>query len=157
MRILGLDLGTKRIGLAISDSEAAMAFPAGVHKCVGRKQDVAALCALIEEREVERAVVGLPRHMDGRRGPEAEAAEAFAEALRERSGIPVELLDERWTSAEAERILHAQAGGARTSGRKKRGERKSGRVDELAASIILQTYLDLLRNRAREGAGEDRR
>ncbi len=157
MRVLGLDLGSKRIGLAISDSEAALAFPAGIHECGGAEQDLAALCALIEEREIERAVVGLPRHMDGRRGPEAKAAEAFAQALHERSGIPVELLDERWTSAEAERILHSQAAGRRTSGRRKREERAKGRVDELAASIILQTYLDLLRNRATPGSGDDDR
>ena len=132
MRVLGLDLGSKRIGLALSDSEASLAFPAGTLKSVGRKVDVAALCALIREREVERVVVGHPRHMDGHRGPEAESAERFARALSEAAGIPVDLLDERWTSMEAERAL-------REMGHDSRRSRKH--VDEVAAALILRTYL----------------
>jgi putative Holliday junction resolvase len=138
MRVLGVDLGAKRIGLALSDTEGDFAFPAGTLRSKGLQRDVKALCALIREREVARVVVGLPRHMDGRKGPEAEAAEKFARELAARAGVPVDTLDERWTSREAERILHAQGHDARRARR---------HVDEVAASIILRTYLDL---RARE-------
>jgi len=134
MRVLGVDLGAKRIGLALSDPEGTFAFPAGTIPSRGFERDVDALCTLIHEREVGRVVVGLPRHMDGRKGPEAERAERFAQALARRAGVPVDTLDERWTSREAERILLAQGRTAR---------RAKQHVDEVAASIILRTFLDL--------------
>lgn len=135
MRILGVDLGRKRIGLAVTDEAGAIAFPAGMIDSRGRKKDVAALRAMIAEREIERAVVGLPLHLDGRRGPEAENAVAFAAALAQAAGIRVDTLDERWTSQEAERLLEPTT-------RKKRDKRRAkGTVDEMAASIILTTYL----------------
>jgi putative Holliday junction resolvase len=139
MRVLGLDLGQKRIGVAISDEDASIAFPSGAILSQGRKKDVQAVLALITEREIGRVVIGLPRHLDGREGPEAEAARAFARSLEAQSGLPVETLDERWTTLEAERVLHTQ-------GRNKKKQRAV--VDSVAASIILGTYLDLLRNRA---------
>jgi len=135
VRILGVDLGRKRIGLAVTDEAGAIAFPAGMIDSRGRKKDVAALRAMIAERGIERAVVGLPLHLDGRRGPEAENAVAFADALARAAGIPVDTLDERWTSQEAERLLEPTT-------RKKRDKRRAkGTVDEMAASIILTTYL----------------
>ena len=135
MRVLGVDLGSKRIGLAISDEEEEFAFPAGVLDSRGRRRDIGALRELITEKRIGRAVVGLPIHMDGRRGPEAEQAIRFATDLSEAAGIPVDTLDERWTSREAERLLQPAPG--------KRGtkRRKKGIVDEMAASIILRTYL----------------
>jgi putative Holliday junction resolvase len=134
MRVLGLDLGKKRIGVAISDVEAQFAFPAGVVESSGRKKDLAAIEQIISEREIGRVVVGLPRHMDGRLGPEAKAAEAFARALHDTSGLPVDTLDERWTSVEAERILREQGHSAK---------KMKQNVDSVAASIILRTYLAL--------------
>jgi putative Holliday junction resolvase len=135
VRVLGVDLGSKRIGLAISDEDEEFAFPAGILDSRGRKRDIAALRELIREKGIGRAVVGLPIHMDGRRGPEAEKAIQFASDLSESAGIPVDTLDERWTSREAERLLQPAPG--------KRGakRRKRGAVDEMAASIILRTYL----------------
>lgn len=151
MRVLGLDLGQKRIGIAISDEDASIAFPDGALESAGPRKDVAAVAALCSERGVGCVVIGLPRHLDGREGPEAKAAREFADALHRATGLPVETLDERWTTLEAERILHAQ-------GRKKKRQR--GVVDSVAASIILRTYLDLRRNRAadaaRDGTGDDR-
>ena len=140
MRVLGVDLGSKRIGLAVSDPEANIAFPAGTLKSGGRKADVEAVCDLISEREIGAVVVGLPKHMDGRRGPEASAAEKFASALQKASGIPVETLDERWTSVEAERSLSEQG---------KSAKRSRDHVDEVAAALILRTYLELMRNSPR--------
>lgn len=135
VRILGVDLGRKRIGLAVTDEAGAIAFPSGMIDSRGRKKDVAALRAMIAERGIQRAVVGLPLHLDGRRGPEAENAVAFAAALAQAAGIRVDTLDERWTSQEAERLLEPTT-------RKKRDKRRAkGTVDEMAASIILTTYL----------------
>jgi putative Holliday junction resolvase len=146
MRWLGLDLGEKRIGLAVSDEDARIAFPAGFMERKGRRRDLAALCALVRERRIGGAVVGLPLHMDGRRGPEAAAAEAFARELAAAAAIPVELLDERWTSVAAERAL--QETGRRVKQRRGRGE-----VDAIAATLLLSTHLDRRRNAAaREGA-----
>ena len=135
MRVLGIDLGSKRIGLAISDEPGAIAFPAGVLECRGRRRDIAALRSLIEDRGIARAVVGLPIHMNGRRGPEAEKALTFARALHASAGIPVDTLDERWTSQEAERLMQG------TGKRRRRAQRQQGVIDELAASILLRTYL----------------
>ena len=142
MRVLGLDIGSKRIGIAISDAEGNIAFPAGRIDRQGRQKDLEALRALIRERGVERVVVGLPKHMDGREGVEARAARDFAADLSRVAKLPVDTLDERWTTVEAERVL-------RESGR--RGKKKRDVVDSVAASIILDTYLALRRNeQARE-------
>jgi putative Holliday junction resolvase len=141
MRVLGIDLGHKRIGLALSDEGGDFAFPAGVIESRGRRRDLGALRELIVARGVTRAVVGLPIHMDGRRGPEAEKALAFARELGDSAGIPVDTLDERWTSQEAERLM-------RGSTKKRRREKRSqGAVDEVAASILLRTYLAQLDRR----------
>jgi len=142
MRMLGLDLGEKRIGLAISDEEARIAFPAGFIERKGRRRDLQALCALVRERGIGGAVVGLPLHMSGRRGPEAEAAEAFARELSAAAAIPVELLDERWTSVAAERALQE-------TGRRVKQKRGRGEVDAIAATLLLSTWLERRRNQER--------
>ena len=142
MRVLGVDLGSKRIGLAVSDTEARIAFPAGVLESRGRKRDLAALRELIRERKIERAVVGVPLHMSGRRGPEAEKAIQFAGDLAHSAGIPVDTLDERWTSVEAERILRTTDAGSRAI------KQRKGAVDEVAAAILLRTYLELSQQKA---------
>ena len=107
MRVLGVDLGSRRIGLAISDPDASFAFPVDAIESKGTRRDVETLRELIVGRDIERAVVGLPLHRDGRAGPEAEAARRFADALSKAAGIPVETLDERWTTLEADRALTA--------------------------------------------------
>jgi putative Holliday junction resolvase len=134
MSVLGIDFGSRRIGLAISDPEERVAFPAGTLESRGRKADVAAIRSVVEEREVRRVVVGLPLHMDGRAGTGAEAARAFADALGRELALPVELLDERWTTQEAERTLRETG----RSGRRK----KRGAADTLAATLLLRTFLD---------------
>ncbi len=138
MRILGLDLGARRIGLSVSDPEGAVALPAGVLERSGRERDLSALRALIEERGIERVVVGLPLHMNGRVGPEAEAARTFARELADASGVPVDLLDERWTTLEAERAL-----------REVGTRRGRDSVDALAATLLLRSYLDRRQSSAR--------
>ncbi|MCG8592095.1 MAG: Holliday junction resolvase RuvX [Proteobacteria bacterium] len=135
MRVLGLDYGARRIGLAISDADAVIASPAGVLERRDRRRDVAALATWVREREVEHIVMGLPLHMDGRSGVEAQAVRDFAADLSHATGLQVDFVDERLTSVEAERAL--RDGGA---GRKRR--REKGAVDQVAASLILRTYLD---------------
>jgi putative Holliday junction resolvase len=159
--VLGLDYGSRRIGLAVSDEAGVFAFPAGALERTGLERDLAALGALIAERGVTRVVVGLPLHLSGRSGPEAEAARAFARALGEAARVQVDLLDERWTTREAERALR-DAGGVRSSSRKRsaqraagersslsRRKRERGSVDSVAATLLLRTYLE--RERAAEG------
>jgi putative Holliday junction resolvase len=133
MRVLGIDLGSRRIGLALSDPDATIASPFQVLERRGAKRDLAALAALVEEHAVERIVVGLPIHMDGRRGPEAEAAEKFAASLGQATKLRVDLIDERWTTVEAERALREMG---------QRGRKRRQHVDAVAASILLRAYLD---------------
>ncbi len=159
--VLGIDYGSRRIGLAISDPEGVFAFPAGCLERRGGGQDLAALRELVEARGVVQIVVGLPIHMNGREGPEARAARAFAEALGRETGRSVDLFDERWTSREAERALQEtgprrkaapQDPAARPrSGRaasRRRAER--GELDAAAAALLLRTWLER-RSRGAEG------
>ncbi len=101
-------------------------------------RDLAEIRRLIRERDVGEIVVGLPVHMNGREGPEAQAARAFADALEKASGLPVHCLDERWTSAEAERILRD----ATPRRGRRRDARRGGQLDAAAASLILSTFLE---------------
>jgi putative Holliday junction resolvase len=138
MRTLGLDIGTKRIGLAISDETGTFAFPEGKLERRGKRVDLEALRSLVEERGILRIVMGLPIHMDGRKGKGVDAALRFARALSEVTGLTVDTIDERLTTVEAERVLQA-------SGHNSKKQR--GKVDSVAASIILSTYLEAEKNR----------
>lgn len=146
---LGLDYGTRRIGVAVSDEEGRFAFPAGAIERKGLAQDLAAIRQLVEQRGIRHLVLGLPLHMDGRAGDMAAVVRAFKEHLEAATGLPVELLDERWTTAEAERAL--RDAGARP-GKARRGRaRERGDVDAVAACILLRTWLE--RRRALAGGG----
>lgn len=145
MRVLGLDLGRRRIGLALSDPKGVLALPVGALERRDLASDLEALRTLAAERGVERIVVGLPVHMSGRVGAEAAAAASFARSLAQATGLPVDTLDERWTTVEAERAL--RAAGSKAS-------RRRELVDSVAAAILLRTYLARLANEAgREGPG----
>lgn len=131
-RALGLDLGDARIGVAISDDDRRLAVPLGtVH--TGAPADLKAIDAMVKEHEATIVVLGLPLSLSGERGSAAVKAEAFADALRSFLTVPVELHDERLSTVEAERMLRA----AGLSGRERRKI-----VDESAAAIILQAWLD---------------
>jgi putative Holliday junction resolvase len=132
-RILAIDYGTKRTGLAVGDEETRLASPFGAIATTGRAGLVEAIAKVIEGEEIGQVVVGLPLNMDGTAGPMVEAAMALAEALRQRTGVPVELFDERLTSHAAEGLF---VGTEFTKKQRKR------RVDSLAAMILLQSYLD---------------
>ena len=157
--VLGIDYGSRRIGLAISDPDRVFAFPAGYLERRGGGQDLAALRELVEARGVIQIVVGLPIHMSGREGPEARAARAFAEALGRETGRSVDLFDERWTSREAERALRDGPQGPaarprRKAARRPRSQAKPGGargdIDAAAATLLLRTWLER-RSRGAEG------
>jgi len=144
-RIMGLDIGEKRIGVALSDP---LGIIAGALTVVDRVTDDAALKEIIDlarENEVERIVVGMPRSLDGSLGKQAQAVQSFVDLLKKRTDIPIVTWDERLSTVAAERTL-LEVG-------MKRDKRKKRR-DSLAAAIILQGYLDRERSRA-SGQNQD--
>lgn len=137
MRTLALDVGDRSIGLAVSDELGltAQAFLTLTRR--GLRADLAALGRIVEERQVGEVVVGLPLQLDGRVGPQAEKVRGLAGALRATLSVPVHLWDERLTTQAAERAL--LEGGVRRARRKQV-------VDQVAAALILQGYLDRKRH-----------
>ncbi|HTJ74609.1 MAG TPA: Holliday junction resolvase RuvX [Acidimicrobiales bacterium] len=140
MRAVGLDLGTRRIGVAVSDSGGIMATPYSVIERSGDPEvDRKRVAEVVAEVGAEAVVVGLPLSMDGTVGPAATAASAEAAALRQLLAVPVELQDERLTSVTANRSL---AAAGVTGRRRSRAARQAGAVDSTAAAILLQSWLD---------------
>ncbi len=133
-RILSLDVGEKRIGIALSDPSGTIAQGLRLYATTGsRARDIAAIGALVREFEVSRVVVGLPKNLDGSMGPKAQEMVRFAESLERATGVPVDLWDERFSTDEAHRIFDM----ASVKRKKRRGS-----IDVMAAQIILQGYLD---------------
>ena len=132
-RILSLDFGSKTIGLAVSDPLGLTAQGLPTLRRKNKRTDFEALGDVIRRYEVAEIVLGLPLHMSGRAGIQAERAQQFAEELRKRFSLPVHLWDERLTSAEANRVLRESEMSIR-----RRGEV----VDRLAAVLILQSFLE---------------
>ena len=132
MRYLGLDHGTRRIGLAFGD-DLGVATPLAALAGPDPAKHWAGLSAVLRERRITDVVLGLPLNMDGTSGPKAAEVEAFARRIRAEFGLPVHLVDERLTSYEAESTIEPS---------KRREIRRSGLIDSRAATIILQDYLD---------------
>lgn len=135
MRVLALDYGTKRIGVALSDELKMIASPLEYIPAEPGEEFLARLESIVRERNVESILVGLPRNMDGSLGPAAEKVRGFVEILRGRLSVPIRTWDERLTSAQANRLLIES--GVRRDARKQQ-------VDKMAAAILLQSYLDSL-------------
>ncbi|MFT3854604.1 MAG: Holliday junction resolvase RuvX [Ilumatobacteraceae bacterium] len=134
MRALGLDLGSKRVGVAVSDRSGTIATPLTVLQRSGsRRRDHEAITRLVGEEEAELVVVGLPLNMDGSKGPAAAAAEIEARALATVVGVPVVTFDERRSTVTADRVLL-------DAGRRAPDRRKV--IDKVAAAVILQHWLD---------------
>lgn len=134
MRVVGVDLGSKRIGVAVSDPSGVVASPHSVVTRRGdRRAEHRAIADVVEEYAAELIVVGLPRSLDGSIGPAARSALEEIEALRSVLAVPVETVDERFTTVSAQRTLRALA----IPGREQRAV-----VDKVAAAILLQTWLD---------------
>lgn len=132
-RTLGLDVGDKRIGVAVSDPLGWTAQPLTVIHRSGTAKDVAALQEATEGIEVDRVVAGLPLQLDGREGTQAARVRRFCQALTEATGLEVIYQDERLTTVQSERLL-TSAGVSR--------ERRKGVLDKMAAALILQSWLD---------------
>ncbi len=133
MRVLGLDPGEKRIGLALSDPLKISATPYAVLARGRLEEDLEVVAGIVGAHEVDEVVVGHPISLDGLAHAAAQAAEAFARALQERLDVPVVLWDERLSTAQAERAL--------LEGDVSRKSRRQT-IDKVAAAIILQSYLD---------------
>ena len=133
MRILAVDHGEKHIGLAISDLTGTIANPLTVIKHVSRTIDAAQVANIASEREAELIVIGQSFHEDGLPNLAGRRAARFAEALREQTDLPVELWDESFSTQEA-RAARIQMGVSR--------KKRAGHLDQLAATVILQSYLD---------------
>ena len=133
MRILGLDMGTRRIGVALSDALGLTAQPLTVLVRTTTSEDLAAVEAMVAHHHVDAVVVGLPLTLRGQRGPQAQRVMAFAEALRRRLSVPIHLVDERLTTVEGTRVLIEM-------GTRRRVRRQT--IDRVAAQLILQQFLE---------------
>ncbi len=139
MIVLALDPGTKRIGLAVSDPRGSFALPLDPVAVAAGEAHLSTIAQAAAERRVERILVGLPLRLDGTEGPAAQAARSFAIAVERSTGLPVELVDERLTTAQAEREL---------IGRGMRRDKRRQAIDSQAASVLLQSWLDAHREDA---------
>jgi putative Holliday junction resolvase len=137
-RLMGLDVGDRRIGVAVSDPLGLTAQPVLTLVRSNRRQDLKSLMRMIRKYGCREVVVGNPLYMSGDQSPQAAKAQGFAQMLREETGLPVHLWDERLTTTEAHRHLHA-AGWA--------GSEHRAVVDQVAAVLILQGFLDTRRGR----------
>jgi len=134
MRILALDHGTRRIGVAVSDETKTIAQPLEFIPAEPFAAFLARLKQILDEKEVDCILLGMPRNMDGSYGPAAQKVESFAAVLRTALTVPIKMWDERLTSTMANRIL--------IQGHVRRDKRKE-KVDKMAAAILLQSYLDV--------------
>ena len=138
MKIMGLDVGDRRIGIALSDDEGVIALPRETLKRESTSKDVDRLAALALKEAVGRIVVGLPISLDGTEGPQAKKTRGFIASLSGRTAVPVDTWDERLTTVAAERsLLESDVSRAR----------RRDVVDQVAATLMLQSYLDCRRAR----------
>ena len=134
MTVLAMDVGTKRIGMAISDPLNVIALALPTLERTDNQAYVDGIEKVVKERNVKLIVLGLPIHMNGRIGEEARAIKDFGSLLNCKFGLPIEFVDERWTTKEAEKSM--------LEGDLSRKKRKS-RIDQISAQIILQKYLGM--------------
>jgi len=139
-RLIGIDPGSKTIGLALSDVRLTLASPFGSLKRARLKANAAEILTIARRENAGGFVVGLPLLMDGTAGPAAQSAHDWAQALSDATGLPAALFDERLSSVAANRLLIAEADVSR--------RKRAASVDRLAASLMLQAALDALRSRA---------
>jgi len=133
MRILTLDVGDVRVGIAVCDALETAAFPVGTLKRVGSlKRDVAATAAIVAEQEADAVLVGLPLSLDGEVGPQAQKVQGFGRALERAVNVPLLFWDESLSSVEADELMIAQ-GVSRA--------RRRAQIDQMAAVLILDSYL----------------
>lgn len=151
-KILAIDYGRARIGLAIAESLQGIAQPLGTLHRLNRNEDMRRLRELVRDNSVKLILVGLPLHLDGSRGDMAEETERFAQRIRKQIGVAVEMADERLTSWEAERVLEEEFGrkSKQIDGAAKKKDSEKFTVDSVAAAIILRNYLQRSHNASSE-------
>jgi len=130
MRSLGLDIGDKRIGVALSDPDGVLAVPFTIISRKGDAADIEAITSIVSQQQAGRIIVGLPRSMDGSTGGQADKVRTFTQKLCAQIEVPVEFRDERLTTVLAKRLMRSV------------GKSKKTRDDAVAAALILQGYLD---------------
>jgi putative holliday junction resolvase len=147
-KILALDYGKTKIGMALADEDARIAEPYDLLDRVNRNEDMRRLRELVRELGVKQIIVGLPLKLDGTHGEMAEEVTGFANRVRKQAGVPVELVDERLTSWEAERILEEELGRRLSRKESPHGQKHAAKasdgkysVDAIAAMVILREYL----------------
>ena len=141
MKVLAIDYGDARTGIAVSDLTGSIVGATAVIHSWNREKTIAQIADLVREHRPDRIVMGFPRNMDGSEGPRAELYRDFAAALEEALDMPVALWDERRTTVEAHNILSATG---------YHGKKRKNTVDAVAASLILEGYLTWLKNQSRE-------
>jgi putative Holliday junction resolvase len=132
-RTLALDIGEKRIGVAVGDETGTLARPLTTIKRASKREDFERIARLVKEQSAGRVVAGYPKSLSGEEGPQAQRVRRYVETLAATLPVPVELWDERYTTVEATERLHEA---------KRRRPRDRGQLDAAAAAIILQNYLD---------------
>lgn len=137
MRTMGLDVGDKRIGVALSDAGGSLAYPLKAIERSTYEVDLSVIEALAKEHDVASIVVGLPISLNGSLGPQAEKVQEFTRRLSQRMSVPITTYDERFSTTAAERLLIE---------RKLRRQERKGRRDAAAAALVLQAYLDAMRS-----------
>jgi len=137
-RVVGVDYGTVRLGLALSDPQRRIASPLENYTRSGLQADARRFARLVAEEGVTLFVVGLPVHLDGNESQKSREAREFGKWLADSTGLPVEYFDERFTTTEAHGLL---------TGANLRGKQRKGRLDMLAAQIMLSAYLESSRTR----------
>src|ERR1700676_2982291 len=145
--ILAIDYGQKRLGLALSDECCVTSRPFAIWTRINRRRDLTRLRELVRQHAVRRIVIGLPLHLDGTQSEMSEEAMGFAARVEKALGIPVEMMDERLSSWEAEQTVGANKSAASSHrGRKqRRGPNRRTKFDDVAAAVILRDYLDRVR------------
>lgn len=138
-RVMALDVGGRRIGVALSDPTRVLASPLTTLRAEPRDRAIGEIAALVRRHEIVEVVVGLPLTLSGEVGPQAQVIQQFADLLKAALSIPIHLFDERLTTVAAERMMLDLG---------MKPEQRRARIDEVAASIILQDFLDANRERA---------
>lgn len=142
MKVLGLDVGDRRVGVAFGDSELQLATPVGVVARATIDEDVRAIGKFAREYDAVQLIVGLPHNMDGTNGAQAESVTAYAERIARAVDLPLVFWDERLTTVEATRRTQEAGAPAQTMRIFRRGKKSGRGLDAIAAAVILQDYLD---------------
>ena len=141
--VLAIDYGQKRLGLALSDERGVTSRPFAIWTRINRRRDLARLRELVRRYAVRRIVIGLPLHLDGTPSEMSEEAEGFARRVEKALGVPVEMVDERLSSWEAEQTVRANESMGSSHRRRKLGvgRKRQTSLDDVAAAVVLRDYL----------------